>query len=144
MKVCSPEGRGRRGQENIVRQQMRPTRIAQTEDILESFLLFVTEDMLLSIVTHTNEYANDVIALQEPGSWYEERWKDVDLDEMKAFVACLIFAGVTKSQHESLEQMWSTDAGRCFFRATMSLRRFIVIMKFLRFDSKRDGVDRRE
>ena len=67
----------------------------------------------------------------------------LDVPELKAFLACLIFAGVSKSRHESYSQLWETDTGRPFLRACMSLKRFQTIMKFLRFDDKRTREERR-
>ena len=101
--------------------------------------------MIASVVKYKNEFASDfLISHLGPDNWYRTRWKKTDIEEMKAFIACLLFAGVTKSRHESLEQMWSSDIGLPFFRAAMSLSRFTMIMKFLRFDSKRDRGERKE
>ena len=133
---------GRRPRHDIIRQQPGPTRNTRTDNILESFLLFCSNEILQNIINCTNRYAEQFIAGHD-GEWYEERWFPVDMDEMKAFIACLLFAGVMKSRNESYDQLWAEDVGRPFLRASMSLSRFKVIMKFLRFDNPQDRAQRR-
>ena len=134
------ENRGRRGRKNIIRQREGPTNIARNANIiLDSFTLFFTVKMLDLILRHTNEFAAHYL---ENGGWMTERWNPIDRTELQAFLSCLLFAGVSKSKNESLEQMWSTDIGRPFLRAVMSFQRFTMIMEFLRFDNKRDRPQR--
>lgn len=134
--------RGRRGRHNVIRNAVGSApRNVRIESILGSFLLFVTETMLQSIVHHTNSYAATFI--ENNDGWYRQRWSDIDVSELMAFLACIIFAGVSKSCNESYEELWAVDTGRPFLRACMSLQRFKVIMKFLRFDNKKDREERR-
>ena len=90
-----------------------------------------------------NIFAEDFIAKSNV-EWYEERWTPLDMDQIKAFIACLLFSGLMKSQHESYDQLWSTGIGRPFLRACMSLNRFKTILKFLRFNNRQDRVQRRQ
>lgn len=129
-----PANRGRRGRENILRLREGPTNSARNVTvIIDSFSLFFTEEMLDLIIVHTNEFAEEYL---KNGGWMADRWSPIDKIELRAFISCLLFAGVSKSNNESLEQMWSLDFGRPFLRAVMSFQRFTMIMKFLRFDNK--------
>ncbi|KAL4009285.1 hypothetical protein ACER0C_003137 [Sarotherodon galilaeus] len=76
-------------------------------DPLSSFLLFVTDEIMLHIV-----------------------------DELRAYVGLLILAGVYRSKHESTLSLWNEKSGRMVFRATMSEKRFHRISRALRFDDK--------
>ena len=138
-----PQQRGRRGRQDIIRQAEGPAHTARNAtEVDESFFLFFTDDMMNSVVLHTNAYAQ--LYTNDNEGWTAERWKPIDKNEFKAFVACLLFAGFSKSQHESLRELWSPDVGRPFLRAAMSLERFLLITKFLRFDDKSTRIQRRE
>ena len=64
---------------------------------------------------------------------------------MKAFIDCLLFAGVMKPQHETCEQLWSADVEHALtFESMHELELFFNVMKFLLFDNKHDHADRRE
>ena len=141
-KKSVPTPRGRRNRANILRQSEGPTTAAKHADqVSDCFHLFVTEEMLDLIVLHTNQFAEVTL---RSGGWMLDRWIPIDRIELRAFIACLLFAGVSKSNHESCEQLWSSDFGRPFLRATMSLQRFTMIMKFLRFDNKETRPERKE
>ncbi len=135
-----PTNRGRRGRENILRQREGPLNAARNVTvILDSFSLFFTEEMLDLIIGHTNNFAEHYL---ENGGWMADRWSPIDKIELRAFMSCLLFAGVSRSNNESLEQMWSLEFGRPFLRAVMGFQRFTMIMKFLRFDNKQDRSQR--
>ena len=137
----APENRGRRARENVLRQREGATNTAGNVNVIvDSFTLFFTEEMLDLILRCTNEYADHYL---ENGGWMTDRWSPIDKIELRAFMSCLIFAGVSKSKNESLEQMWSSHFGRPFLRAVMSFQRFTMIMKFLRFDNKQDRQQRK-
>jgi len=55
--------------------------------------------------------------------------------EFNSFLGLLIFAGVFRSGFESVDELWSPD-GRPIFKATMSLKRFKQILRFIRFDNQ--------
>lgn len=95
-------------------------------DPVSSFLIFVTDEIMLNIVSMTNLQGRRTI----------ENWKDVDSDELRAYVGLLILAGVYRSKHESTLSLWNEKTGRIVFRATMSEKRFHHIGRALRFDDK--------
>ncbi|XP_039467124.1 piggyBac transposable element-derived protein 4-like [Oreochromis aureus] len=63
-------------------------------------------------------------------------WKDVDSDELRAYVGLLILAGVYRSRNEAILSLWSEKSGRVIFRATMSEKRFRYITRAVRFDDR--------
>lgn len=63
---------------------------------------------------------------------------------MEAFIGLLLLSGVYKSRNESTESLWDATTGRSIFRATMSLEKFKLISKVLRFDDKQTRQRRRE
>lgn len=140
--LVAPDNRGRRGRHDIIREREGPSILGRgAVDILDTFHLFVSDEILLAIVRYTNDYAA-LYNTQNPG-WTGERWTNIDIIELKAFIACLLFCGLSKSRHESYDQLWSTDIGRPFLRACLSLSRFTIICKFLRFDDRATREDRR-
>lgn len=141
--AIAPQLRGRRGAQDVVRHAEGPVGTARNaRTATETFHLFVSNDILETVVRHTNEFAT--MCLEANGGWLNNYWTPIDVEELNAFIACLIFAGVSKSGNESVEQLWSTEFGRPFVRACMSLQRFTMIMRFLRFDDRTTRIERRE
>ncbi|KAL4153044.1 hypothetical protein QTP88_000877 [Uroleucon formosanum] len=68
--------------------------------------------------------------------WYIPRAAlDTNIEEMKAVFGLLYMAGVMKSSHQNLSDLWARDGtGVDFFRSTMCLTRFQFILRALRFD----------
>ena len=131
-----PNQRGCFRHENVLCTTGGPTSITRVDSIRETFQLFIQDDLLHKVVDYTNKHAHQFIADSAEDNWFRKRWEDLDLDEVKAFIGCLIYIGVHKSGNESYEELWSDDVGRPKLCATMSLNRFKVIIKFLRFDDK--------
>lgn len=99
---------------------------ARIRDPKSSFSLLLTDEILQHIVAMTN--------LQRKRSVAD--WRDVDIEELKAYMGLLILAGVYRSKNESTLSLWSEKSGRSIFRATMSHKRFHLISRTLRFDDK--------
>ncbi|XP_054631006.1 uncharacterized protein LOC129180496 isoform X2 [Dunckerocampus dactyliophorus] len=102
---------------------------------LQSFLCFVTLDMLRTIQEWTVEHGRQT----QHESWF------VALPELMAFIAILLFRGVIKLP--SLRDAWSAKLGQPLIVAIMARNRFQDIMRHLRFDDKdtrseRVGTDR--
>lgn len=70
------------------------------------------------------------------GNYSRERdAKEYDRDEIHAVLGLLYLAGLHKSSHTNLEELWAADGfGVDYFRATMSLHRFKFILRAMRFD----------
>ncbi|GBP85250.1 PiggyBac transposable element-derived protein 4 [Eumeta japonica] len=62
-------------------------------------------------------------------------FKDTDQIELKGFLSVLVYSAVFKSSHESALSLFATDGtGRPIFRASVSKKRFLVLLVALRFD----------
>lgn len=60
---------------------------------------------------------------------------------MSALLGLLYIAGIKKAQHIKTQELWLDDgtSPECF-RATMSMRRFYLLLRALRFDNINDRV----
>lgn len=124
---------------NIFRENSGPTasvrRCATTKrQMLEQFL---TPEIQNLIIIHTNAYAQRVIEQQGGDSWLARRWQSISCNELMAFIGTLLLIGIYRSAHENYEQLWSEKHGRSRLRATMSLNRFKILLRMIRFDDKR-------
>ena len=108
---------------------------------LECWSLFFPDSVIQQIVDCTNDY----LRLKRENFSRERDCKDTDFHEINALIGLLYLAGVKKSQHINIDELWSTDgtAPECF-SATMSKRRFYQLLQALRFDRKVDRKDRLE
>ncbi|XP_029966199.1 uncharacterized protein LOC115401946 [Salarias fasciatus] len=102
----------------------------RTRTRLQSFLCFLSHQMLRTIQACTIEHARET----EAGDWF------MDVPELMAFIAVIIWRGVRKVP--SLADNWSEMYGNKRIMATMSRDRFKNIMRHLRFDSKRTRAER--
>ncbi|KAK1877186.1 PiggyBac transposable element-derived protein 4 [Dissostichus eleginoides] len=108
--------------------------VARICDPASSFALLLMEDILQHIVSMTNLHGRRSIA----------EWRDMDTEELQAYVGLLILAGVYRSKNESTLSLWSEKSGWSIFRATMSHKRFHQISRTLRFDDKLSRPRRRD
>lgn len=102
-------------------------------DILSAWELFITEDFLQIILTHTNVKIHDMSnKYRAPQPAFI---KPLDIIELRAFLGLLYLSGIMKSNHENVIGLFAHDGtGRDVFRATMSVDRFLFILSCLRFD----------
>lgn len=134
----------RRRPANIVREASGITNECDIMSMTTIFSSLFTEEIQEIIVRYTNMYATKWIAQHEPdGGWYTNRWQPLNIIELRGFIGCLIFVGTLHAQHEALEELWAKDIGRPQLYATMSLKRFQAIMKFLRYDDTDTREERR-
>ena len=134
----------RRQVQDIIRQQPGVTSEGRKPSIREVFQLYVGEQIMSVVIRETNREAercyhnwNSV----HPDN--QKRWKQLDWVECEAFIGLLLLAGVYRGSQESLEELWSRKYGRPVFLATMSLKRFKLILRFCRFDNKNTREERR-
>lgn len=98
---------------------------------LQCFSLFLDDSMIDKIVLFTNTY---ITKLREKFS-RERDCKFTDAMEVKALIGVLYMAGLKKISHLNVKEMWLDDGTACdFFRATMSVKRFLFLLRVLRFD----------
>lgn len=105
---------------------------------LQCVSLFLDDSMIDKIVLYTNTY---ITKLHEKYS-RERDCKLTDLIEIKAIIGVLYMAGLKKIY---VKEMWLDDGTACdFFRATMSIKRFLFLLRALRFDDINTRANRKE
>lgn len=98
----------------------------QLDTCLDCFRLIFDDAVIDTLVRYTNLEAKR----------HQENWKDVDANEIMAYIGLLILAGVDRSSKRSYKEFFNRLRGHPIFRATMSRNRFQSILRFIRFDDK--------
>ena len=101
---------------------------------VDCFNLYLDNAILNTIVCCTNFEARRSIGTE---------WKNIDLDEIKAFLGLLLTAGTNKQSKVDISEFWHPIFGNPIFQATKGKNRFKIILKFLRFDNKETRSERR-
>lgn len=105
---------------NIVR-HLPHVRQSKPESAKEPWNLFITESVLYNII----KYINQRIEKVRLGYVRQNYARDTTRSEMEAFIGLLYLAGVYRTSHVNLKDLWETDGfGIEFFRTTMDLKRF--------------------
>jgi len=103
----------------------------QVKTPYESWSLFFPDTVIMEIVKCTNINISRI----RPNYNRPRAALDTNIEEMKAVFGLLYMAGVMKSSHQNLSDLWARDGtGVDFFRSTMCLTRFQFILRALRFD----------
>lgn len=108
--------------------------MANVQSALDSFLIFI-EPIKNIVLKCTNVFGLKM---------YKENWKDLASEELHAYFGLCIFAGVFRSNHEALYELWDDTWGRQVFRAVMPLKRFREIARCLHFDLHDTRTERRQ
>lgn len=90
------------------------------------------EELIDIIVRYTNVEARK----------HHEDWQNVDNIEIRAFIGLLITAGVDRSSKRCYKEFFDRLRGLPVFKATLSLKRFQHLLRFIRFDDKETRLDR--
>lgn len=127
---------------NIVTQKQGPRGSAlQVETPFEAWNCFITDEILDLIVNYTNIYIDGI-------KQKYSRARDVrctNKTEIKALFGLLYYAGVLKSGKLNTRDLWATDGtGIDLFIATMSRKRFLLLLNCLRFDDIQNRSARRQ
>lgn len=108
---------------------------------VQSWSLYFTDEILQQIV----EYTNIKIRQLQPQFSRERDAKETYVLEIKAVIGLLYLAGMKKSSHVTLKDLWETDGlGLDLFRCVMSLSRFAFLLLALRFDNVLTRDDRKQ
>ena len=121
---------------NIVKIFPGPKSVARgVRDELTAFSKFMTIDMIDEIVKFTNFYIGNKRATV---NYERERdAKDTTRDEVLALLGLLYLIGVKKANHTNVTELWTTDgSGMEITRAIMSYKRFLFLLRCVRFDDK--------
>lgn len=101
---------------------------------LESFFTFITTDMIDHIVSCTNIYIE-----YRKAKFPYQRERDCKLtsrSEIQALFGALFLIAVKKGNHVNVLELWSKDGtGMLILRVLFSYKRFLFLLRALRFDS---------
>ncbi|KAM9323738.1 piggyBac transposable element-derived protein 4-like [Gastrophryne carolinensis] len=124
-----PDVHGRADAANVIKMTPGFTRFAVTRasDIKTCFDLFMPLSIKKVIIAMTNLEGKKV---------HGNMWNDLHNDDLDAYIGVLLLAGVYKSCNEATDSLWDASTGRNIFRATMSLQKFQMISRVLRFDNR--------
>ena len=118
----------RRRMRNILTQSSKV--IANPRDI-ESFKLFLSKDILLTVLMHTNRKAREIrrtLSRLQP-------FKTFSMNELKTGLAIILRAGSDRGNFTKLDNLWQPEDSKPFYRAVMSLIRFKFLVRCLQFDN---------
>ena len=118
----------RRRMRNILTQSSKV--IANPRDI-ESFELFLSKDILPTILMHTNRKAREIrrtLSRLQP-------FKTFSMNELKAGLAIILRAGNDRDNFTKLDNLWQPEDSTPFYRAVMSLVCFKFLLRCLQFDN---------
>lgn len=139
-----PRSQVRTRSENIISQSPRvkpSARSAKSE--IECWRLFCTDDMLNTILTHTNTRIRERMAASKYSS-NVSYMKETNTSELKAFIGLLFIAGFYRSGRQNLNDHWASDGtGIKKIRLTMSQQRFHFIQSKLCFDDRSTRAERK-
>ncbi|XP_065314993.1 uncharacterized protein LOC135923914 [Gordionus sp. m RMFG-2023] len=128
-----PNQRIRTRQQNIVIDQPGVKEYGKLADTPEKcFDLFITPKMIEEIIYHTNQ---KIKIVSQNYNQCEGSTKEVYITEFKALLGILYLAGIFKSNHQNMSDLWKSDGfGIDIFRVTMPLKRFRFLIHAMRFD----------
>ncbi|XP_050065449.1 piggyBac transposable element-derived protein 4-like [Aphis gossypii] len=99
--------------------------------ILECWNLFFSNSIIDDIVKYTNIYLDKIRSKYTQQHMVRETSKS----EMNALFGLLYLAGVLRSNHLNLDDLWSNDGlSPEYFRAVMPKARFYILLRAMRFD----------
>ena len=134
---------GRLYQDNILRIPAGPKE--QRSISTEVFKKFFTPNIAFIIITNTNRFAQDTILKwnTENPAKKPKTWTELTSIELDAFVGILFAIGVTNNNTQTAYALWQSD-NLAIFRTAMSQKRFLALLKYIRFDDKRTRAFRQQ
>lgn len=137
----APRPNIRREKHNIIIKLPGVKPVAKTaKTVLDAWKLFFSDEIMQHITNCTNMYLKKM----RENYTRERDCPDTTPQEITAVIGLLYMAGVKKSSHLNVQELWADDgtSPECF-RAVMSSRRFYTLLEALRFDNMHDRVERK-
>lgn len=129
-------------QKNIIKSSPGPTNYSENvSSECESFLKLLDIEMIDCIVTWTNKY---ILGIK---SKYQRtrNCKLTDRSEIMGLIGILFLIGIKKAHFVNVKELWDSDGtGMEILRAAMSYKRFLFLMRSLRFDDTETRSERRK
>lgn len=133
--------RSRVRRHNIIRAERIGVRLPSPKGIAknmrtpyDTWKLFFPDEFVDKIVQYTN------IWIERNRANYSRirDARNTDRVEMHALFGLLFLAGMLRSSHTNLEELWAADGlGIDYFRCTMNIKRFKFLLRAIRFDDIR-------
>ena len=105
--------------------------IANPRSEIESFELFLSEDILRTVLRHANRRARDIrrtLSRLQP-------FKTFSMDELKAGLGIILRAGSDRDNFTDLDNLWQPKDTKPFHRDVMFLVCIKILLRCLRFDN---------
>lgn len=143
-----PQTRGRTPSHNIIRGRLpglthHARRIGSKPDKKQVWELIFDNSIVEIIVKNTNV---KLASIKEnlTDQCNKSNYRETDSIEINALIGLLLLTSVLKSNHETVLSMFCKDyCNRPLFYASMSMRRFEVLMSCLRFDDVDTRIQRK-
>lgn len=124
----------------VGKEGLNPNLDTSTFTVFNAYSLFVTEDLLETMVIETNRNAQQVIAkLGKPKSKSRlSLWKPVTLSEMRKFLGIVLYMGLVR--YPNIEAYWSTHPiyKNNLIPKIMPRNRFQSLLRFWHFSNNQD------
>ncbi|KFM74523.1 PiggyBac transposable element-derived protein 4, partial [Stegodyphus mimosarum] len=126
---------------NIMTHLPGPVREARNvTDPFSSWNILIDNSILSIIVECTNLYISEIVLHYKR----ERDAKPTDVVEIKAVIGLLYLCGLHKSSHLNVKDLWATDGtGIEIFHTTMPYKRFLFLLRCMRFDKLLDRPQRK-
>ena len=111
---------------------------AKTE--IECFSLFLNNNMLSEIMTHTNEC---IARLSAKFAKEIPTINPIQFDELEALIGVLVFSGSQHDNHLRSNEMFHTKFGHSMYQSALSKRRFAFLTRCLHFDDSSTRAERK-
>lgn len=132
-KHLPPKGVRTRSENKVLRLPISRLGTRSLKNHKDIFKFFIDDEMLNILIENTNAYIESI-------AYNFERDRDAkptDAIEMQACLGVLLYAGVMKANRLNVEELWRSDgSGVEIFRLAMSIKRFLFLLRCLRFDRK--------
>ena len=103
--------------------------IANPLSEIESFELFLSEDILQTVLMHANRKAREIHRTLSR----LQSFKTFSMDELKAGLAIILRTGSDRDNFTKLDNLWQPEDSKPFYRAVMPLVRFKFLLRCLQF-----------
>ena len=113
--------------------------IANPRSEIESFELFLSEDILRTVLMNTNRKAREIrrnLSRLQP-------FNSISMDRLKAGLTIVLRAGSDRDNFTELDNLWQPEDCKPFYRAVMSLISFKFLLRCLQFDNWHTRLERK-
>lgn len=111
-----------------------PRNIAHPGNEMDSFLLYLPEEIIRLVLRHTNRKVRDIMAETGNCPFYMRLFS---YEEFLACIGILLRAASDRDNFTELDELWTVINGKPFYRAVLSKSRFKFFLRSIRFDNYR-------